>query len=156
METIFANTLMLALDWGHFIFGDHDPRFLLMVGFRTMVMFVVILVGLRLMGKRGVTQLSVFELGVIVGLGSAAGDPMFYKDVGLFSAILVFIVVIAFYHLLKYIVSRNEKMERFVEGHSTELLIDGKMLVEHIRKETLSRQEFFMQLRTSNVSHLGR
>lgn len=35
---------------------------------------------LRLSGKRGIRQLSLFELAIILCLGSAAGDPMFTKD----------------------------------------------------------------------------
>jgi uncharacterized membrane protein YcaP (DUF421 family) len=46
---------------------------------RTGIMFLVIIFGLRLLGKRGVKQLSVFELVVIIGLGSAAGDRCFTK-----------------------------------------------------------------------------
>ena len=73
--------VILNFDWENLLLGERDWQFLLMVALRTAAMFLVILIGLRMLGKRGVSQLSVFELGVIVGLGSAAGDPMFYKDV---------------------------------------------------------------------------
>ena len=77
--------------------GSEDWSFLIETGFRTLVMFTVVLIGLTILGKRGVKQLSVFELVVIIGLGSAAGDPMFYKDVGLIPAIIVFVIIISLY-----------------------------------------------------------
>jgi uncharacterized membrane protein YcaP (DUF421 family) len=66
-----------------------EVEFLPEVALRTFFMFFVILTSLRILGKRSVAQLSVFELGVIIGLGSAAGDPMFYKDVGLLPGVVV-------------------------------------------------------------------
>lgn len=85
MLDIFRN-----VEWKMLLLGEENWSFLLETAFRTLIMFIVILLGLRMLGKRGVKQLSVFELGVIIGLGSAAGDPMFYKDVGLLPGIIVF------------------------------------------------------------------
>jgi uncharacterized membrane protein YcaP (DUF421 family) len=80
--------------WKELLLGSEEWNFLPEVAIRTLVMFTIILIGLSILGKRGVKQLSVFELVVIIGLGSAAGDPMFYKDVGLIPAIIVFIIII--------------------------------------------------------------
>lgn len=49
-------------------------------------MFTILLLTLKLAGKRGVKQLSIFETVIIIALGSAAGDPMFYEDVGIVPA----------------------------------------------------------------------
>jgi uncharacterized membrane protein YcaP (DUF421 family) len=75
--------MLLSIDWGAFFIGSEDWEFLFEIGLRTFFMYIIILFGLRLLGKRGVKQLSIFELVVIISLGSAAGDPMFYKEVGL-------------------------------------------------------------------------
>lgn len=71
-----------SFDLKQILLGSEEWSFLLETVLRTSIMFLIIIFGLRLLGKRGVKQLSVFELVVIIGLGSAAGDPMFYKDVG--------------------------------------------------------------------------
>lgn len=118
-------------------------------------MFLVVLIGLRLLGKRDVSQLSVFELGVIVGLESAAGDPMFYKDVGVLSCILVFAIIVALYHLLKYIIGKNDRLDKWVEGDPVDLVCDGKLLLDHLEKEPLTKEELFSQLRSNSISHLG-
>ena len=60
------------------LLGDEDWYFIPEIMFRTLLMYLVVLIGLRVLGKRGVKQLSIFELVVIISLGSAAGDPMFY------------------------------------------------------------------------------
>ncbi|RYG40787.1 MAG: DUF421 domain-containing protein, partial [Chitinophagaceae bacterium] len=93
-----------SFSWKELLLGDQEWDFLPEVGLRTFVMFAVILIGLSILGKRGVKQLSVFELVVIIGLGSAAGDPMFYKDVGLIPAFIVFAIVISLYSLVTHYV----------------------------------------------------
>lgn len=137
------------------LFGSEKWHFLFETALRTVVMFLAILVGLRLLGKRGVKQLSVFELGVIIGLGSAAGDPMFYKDVGLLPGILVFAIVIALYKLLTLLINRSPRFERFLEGSPATLVEEGCFLVENFKQEPIARDEFFSELRLRSVSHLG-
>jgi uncharacterized membrane protein YcaP (DUF421 family) len=146
---------LLKIDWKRFLLGEEDWSFLAEVGFRTFFMFAVILIGLSILGKRGVKQLSVFELVVIIGLGSAAGDPMFYKDVGLLPALLVFILVIGLYIFVTHWVGRSKKIERLVEGKPVCLIEDGKFAIDNFSKEPLGQDEFFAELRINGVSHLG-
>ena len=94
---------IIQLDWKSLLLGSEKWEFLFETAFRTFVMFMVILLYLRLFGKRGVKQLSVFELGVIIGLGSAAGDPMFYKEVGLLPGVLVFSIVFGLYRFITFL-----------------------------------------------------
>ena len=143
------------LEWKSLLLGSESWSFLFEAGLRTFVMFLVILMYLRLLGKRGVKQLSVFELGVIIGLGSAAGDPMFYKDVGLLPGILVFSIVFGLYRLITFLINRSDKFEEFVEGTPTCILKDGRILPENFQKEPIARDEFYSQLRLHSVSHLG-
>jgi uncharacterized membrane protein YcaP (DUF421 family) len=118
-------------------------------------MFTIVLTSLRLLGKRGVKQLSVFELVVIIGLGSAAGDPMFYKDVGLLPALIVFTMVVTLYIFVTYLVGKNKKFEAVVEGKAVCLIKDGVFSIENFKKEILAQDEFFAELRLKGVSQLG-
>ena len=147
--------LLKDIDWKSLLLGEEQWNFLLEVVLRSLVMFLVIVLTLRLLGKRGVKQLSVFELGVIIGLGSAAGDPMFYKDVGLIPGILVFGIVISLYRLITFLINRNDRFEQFMEGTPTCLIQNGCFIVENFKKEPIAMDELFSQLRLKSVSHLG-
>ena len=105
-----------SFDLKQILLGSEEWSFLLETVLRTGIMFFIIIFGLRLLGKRGVKQLSVFELVVIIGLGSAAGDPMFYKDVGIMPALVVFTMIISLYSIITYIISKSKKFEKLVEG----------------------------------------
>ncbi len=144
-----------AFTWKTLLLGDQNWSFLLETALRTLIMFVIILASLRILGKRGVKQLSVFELVVIIGLGSAAGDPMFYKDVGILPALLVFILIVGLYSAITYIVGKNKKVELLIEGKSVCLIKNGAFSIENFTKEALGEDEFFSELRMQGVSQLG-
>jgi uncharacterized membrane protein YcaP (DUF421 family) len=144
-----------GFDWKQLLLGKEDWPFLIETVFRTSIMFTVILVALRLLGKRGVKQLSVFELVVIIGLGSAAGDPMFYKDVGLLPALTVFTMVVILYSTITYLIGKNKKFETIVEGKPVSLIKQGRFSIENFEKEPLGEDEFFAELRIEGVSQLG-
>jgi uncharacterized membrane protein YcaP (DUF421 family) len=143
------------MDWKSLLLGEEQWTFLGETALRTFVMFMVILLSLRLLGKRGIKQLSVFELGVIIGLGSAAGDPMFYKDVGLLPSILVFMVVVLLYRLITKMINKSRHIEQFVEGVPRLVVEDGCFIVENFRKEPIAFDELFAQLRQNHIEHLG-
>ncbi|NTS43710.1 DUF421 domain-containing protein [Flavisolibacter sp. BT320] len=146
---------LLKIEWKDLLLGSEEWSFLPETMLRTFIMFLVIMFGLRLLGKRGIKQLSVFELGVIIGLGSAAGDPMFYKDVGLLPGFIVFTIVLGLYRLITYFIQRSMHFEEFMEGDPVTILKDGCLQIKNFNKESIARDEFYAQLRLNAVSHLG-
>jgi len=142
-------------DWQKILMGEEDWLFIPEVIFRSMVMFVIALTALRILGKRGVRQLSIFELVVIITLGSAAGDPMFYKDVGILPALGVFTVIVTLYYFVTFLVGKNKKFEQLIEGKPVCLIEEGVFSIENFKKETLAHDEFFAELRIKGVSQLG-
>jgi uncharacterized membrane protein YcaP (DUF421 family) len=151
--TILQN--IAGFDVKSLLLGSEEWQFLLETMLRTVIMFILILVSLRILGKRGIKQLSVFELVVIIGLGSAAGDPMFYKDVGLLPALVVFILVISLYKLITLFIGISKKFEVLVEGKPICLIKNGMFSIDNFKKETLGEEEFFAELRLKSVSQLG-
>lgn len=141
--------------WKELLLGSEEWTFLPETVLRTFIMFIVIMVSLRLLGKRGVKQLSVFELVVIIGLGSAAGDPMFYKDVGILPALIVFTMIIILYSTITYFIGKSHQFEALIEGKPVYLIKQGKFSIENFEKEPLGEDEFFAELRMNGVSQLG-
>ena len=137
------------------LWGDLDVTFLGQIAIRTFIMFFIILVALKILGKRGVKQLSVFELVIIISLGSAAGDPMFYKEVGLIPALAVFVGVIICYKITTHLVFKFKAVEKMLEGEHLYLIDDGVFSLQNFNKEALGYDEFFAEMRQQSVSHLG-
>ena len=98
------------MNWNQLFFGQEDASFYLEIIFRTIIMFLVVVITLKISAKRQIKQLSIFEMVMIIALGSAAGDPMFYKEVGILQAVTVFLVVLLSYRFIIWLITRSEKM----------------------------------------------
>jgi uncharacterized membrane protein YcaP (DUF421 family) len=143
-------------EWQRLFISDQaSVGFLWEVLVRSIFAFVLTIGALRITGKRGVRQLSLFEFGLILVLGSAAGDATFYHDVPLLYVMVVFAVVMALYVLGNFIIDKNPRIERLMEGAPELIVIEGEIDLPAFIKASLTAQELFGQLRQYQVEHLG-
>ncbi|MBL7706668.1 MAG: DUF421 domain-containing protein [Taibaiella sp.] len=129
--------------------------FMLEIFARTILMFLLILIVLRLSGRRGVRQLTLFEVAIILGLGSAAGDPMFQEDLPVIYGVIVLFSVIVFYKLITWLASRSDRLTRLLEGSAMVIVEEGMFDIEGNRNADFSQNEFFAELRNQSIEHLG-
>lgn len=122
---------------------------------RTMIMFAFILIFLRLTGKKGVRQLSVFEVAIIISLGSAAGDPMANPEHAILPALVVFLTILLVYRSITWIASRSERFEQVLEGEPLYIIEDGMFVLTQASDQTFAKDEFFAEMRQQNIEHVG-
>ncbi|SNC74664.1 Uncharacterized membrane protein YcaP, DUF421 family [Hymenobacter gelipurpurascens] len=143
-------------DWNRILFSDDaPPLFLLEVALRCVATYLLMLGALRVTGRRGVRQLSIFELSIILGLGSAAGDAMLYHDTPLLYAAVVFAVVTALYLLFNWLTEKFPGFSDWLEGKPVLLVADGQIQLKNFRSQNLTQKELFGELRQLQVEHLG-
>ncbi len=145
-----------VFDWHRILIKELPWTFLGEVAFRTVFMFIILLTALTVSGKREVRQLSIYELVLVIGLGSAAGDPMFYDDVPLSSAVVVFIVMMGCYKLATYLSDHYGKVRNELEGKPTYVVENGRVLIKNLENEDMTREELFAGLRVESIANLGR
>lgn len=143
-----------GFSWHTVLLGEEDWSFLPEVLLRTAIMFLVATITLRIIGKRGIMQ-DIFELVTIITLGSAAGDPMFYKKVGVLPAMLVFITVIALYKIIHYWTSRSKRLTYLLEGNHVLLIKDGRFSIEAFKHTDMEADQIFADLRLEGISQMG-
>jgi uncharacterized membrane protein YcaP (DUF421 family) len=143
-----------SFDWRTLLLGEEEWSFLPQVLLRSALMFIIAIIALRLIGRRGIMQ-GVFELVLIITLGSAAGDPMFYSKVGLLPAAMVFISITLMYRITNYFVGKFEAFEHFIEGKHVRLVQDNRFVIKNFKPEELNKDEILSDLRKKGVSHLG-
>ncbi len=99
------------MDWMSIFIYDTTWSFAAEIVIRTTIMFGLIVLLLRCTGKRGIRQLTIFELTIILSLGSIAGDPMFTEDLPLIQAVLIMSIVLLLYRLCTWFTSRHKVFE---------------------------------------------
>jgi uncharacterized membrane protein YcaP (DUF421 family) len=141
-------------NWNLLLFGEDDRHFVFEVMIRSVIMFNISMATMRLLGKRGIKQ-GVFEVVVIITLGSAAGDAMFYRKVGLVPAIMVFVMIILMYKLTNYLAAQSQWFQVIIEGSPIRLVEEGTFYYEEIKKQTMAQDEYLPDLRLHGVTQIG-
>ena len=145
-----------VFDWYRIFYSENIPiSYLAEIGVRTVIMFLVLIFVLKLISKRGVKQLSVFELAILIALGSATGDPMFYHYVPVTYGIVVLLVVIFLYKIITTLTAKSKNLELILEGKPVCLLTNGRINYNNYKKIGLPYDKFFAELRLKNVAQLG-
>lgn len=145
----------MQLDFKEMFVGDLTFDFAVEIVIRTLLMFSMVLLVLRLSGKKGVRQLSLFEVAIIIAMGSAAGDPMFVKDSAIFVSLIVFAAIIGLYRIITLWASKSEKFERVIEGEPLYVIEDGRFVLLDDQSHTFAKDEFFAEMRQESIEHVG-
>ncbi len=143
------------MEFERIFLGDLSVELVLEIVLRTVVMYLYTLGLIRVLGKRGLGQLSPFELVIIVALGSAVGDPMFYADVPVLHGLIVITAVVALERALVRLTERHKRIEQLIESVPVLLVRDGELLAEALDQENLSQSEVLMGLRDKGIEFLG-
>jgi uncharacterized membrane protein YcaP (DUF421 family) len=144
-----------AFDLQRMLLGDEPPLFLLEIAVRSIVIYAYTLSLLRWIGGRSIGQLSLVEFLLVIALGSAVGDAMFYPDVPLVHCLVVITIVVLLDKALAFIVARYPLLEDVIEGQSVEIVRDGRIAWQQMRSKDIGCDELFEQLRLREVEHLG-
>ncbi len=146
---------IVAFDLQRMLIGDQPPWFLFEIIVRTTIVYAWALLLLRWLGSRTIGQLSTIEFLLVIALGSAVGDAMFYPDVPLLHALLVVTLVILLNKGLDMLVARSKRAERVLDGTPTELMRDGVVGKAFLKSRTMGISELFQELRERGIEHLG-
>lgn len=149
------DTSFRVFDFHRIFLGDLPPMFLLEIVFRTLVMYSYTVLLLRILGKRGMGQLSMLELAIIISFGSAVGDPMVGADVPILHGVVAITVVTLFQIGLERLINMNKKIEAVMEGTADLVVSDGIIQWDCMKKDNLSKEDLFRALRGKEVEHLG-
>jgi uncharacterized membrane protein YcaP (DUF421 family) len=140
---------------GRMLVGDEPPLFLLEIAVRMVIIYGYTLLLIRWIGSRSIAQLSLVEFLLVIALGSAVGDAMFYPDVPLLHCIALITVVVLLDKALSYAVARNARLEDAIEGKSIEVVRDGLIHCPALESMNFGHDELFEQLRLRSVEQLG-
>jgi uncharacterized membrane protein YcaP (DUF421 family) len=122
---------------------------------RTAVVYLVILIGLRLAGKREIGQMTVFDLVVLLLLANAVQNAMVGPDTSLTGGILAAAVLLILNAVVARLRLRWPRLRRFVEGSPTLLVLHGEVIVDHMRREGLDQETLEAALREHGVADLS-
>ncbi|SDE80364.1 Protein of unknown function [Dyadobacter soli] len=142
-------------DWQRMFVGDVPGGFYWEVVLRIAVIYIVLMVSMRLMGKRMASQLSRNEMIALVSLAAAIGVPLQAPDRGILAAVVIAVVVVLVQQSLARLATRNQRFESATQGDLTILIADSRLDLKNMKVSGITKEKAFSQLRSNGIRHLG-
>ena len=121
---------------------------------RATVMFVIVYLLLRLLGKRELGQMTPFELVTLVVMGDLIQQGITHNDFSLTGATLA-IGTFAFWGVvLGWVAYKVPRFRKALEGEPRIIIRDGVLLEENLRRDRMTRGEVEAEMRLAGIAHI--
>jgi uncharacterized membrane protein YcaP (DUF421 family) len=147
----------LSLTDFHRIFiGDVPAVFFIEVLVRTVIIYFILILAIRLMGKRMALQLNVTEMAAMVALAAAIGVPIQAPDRGILPAAVIAVVVVLSERIITRVISKNPSAEKKFQGDMNVLVEESVLNYSCMKEVAMSRSLVLQQIRAHGLDHLGK
>ena len=127
----------------------------LQIVLRTGVIYLVVLIGVRLSGKREVGQMTPFDLTLLLLLSNSVQNAMTGPDTSVMGGATAALVLLTLNFLLAEVSGLNRRFRKMVQGSPTLLIHNGECVTPHMAKEHISMDELNRALREHGVACIG-
>ena len=118
---------------------------------RTVVMYVAILISVRLMGKRQISQLQTSELVVTLLISELAVMPIQQHDDPLWNGLIPMLVLVICEIVVSLLMLKCGKFRQIVCGNPMIVIQNGKVLQDQMRRLRMSTEDLFEELRQAGA-----
>jgi uncharacterized membrane protein YcaP (DUF421 family) len=122
------------------------------IALRTTVVYGLVLVGIRLTGKREVGQMTPFDLTLLLLLSNSVQNAMTGPDTSLLGGAIAALVLLTLNFLLAEVSGMNRRFRKMIQGSPALLVHNGQCLTAHMAKEHISMDELERALREHGVA----
>lgn len=121
---------------------------------RTIIVYVFLLVGLRLAGKRELGQLNPFDLVVLLVLSNTVQNAIIGNDNSLAGGLVGAAVLLALNYGVVRFLFLHPRLDRMAEGRAVILVEDGKVRDDQLKRELVTRRELASAARRQGVTDM--
>jgi uncharacterized membrane protein YcaP (DUF421 family) len=122
------------------------------VAARTAIVYIALLLGFRLAGKREMGQMTPFDLVVILLIANAVQNAMVGPDTSVVGGLIAAAVLLTGNYALAAARDRVPWLRRAIEGEPTLLVRDGKFARKNMRREDVDEDEVMMAMREHGIN----
>ena len=113
---------------------------------RPVLVYLVLVLLLRLFGKRELAQLNPFDLVVLLSLSNTVQNAIIGDDNSVSGGIIGAFALLATNWVVVRLLFRSRRLTRVIEGHSTVLIHNGTINPQALARESLTREELLSVL----------
>ena len=122
---------------------------------RSILLYIIVLIVMRLMGKREIGQLQPFELAISIMIADLAATPMSNSGIPITNGIIPILGLLVMHLIISVCNLKSMKIRQLICGKPSILIYRGKINEKMLKKERFTINELQERLRDSNVMNLG-
>lgn len=122
---------------------------------RTILLYIVVIISIRLMGKRQISELQPSELVVTLLISDIASIPMQNTAQPLLSGFLPIIILVSCELIISTVMVKNTKFRRFVCGKPVVVINDGKIQQYEMKRLRMTTEDLIEQLRQLDIFNIS-
>jgi uncharacterized membrane protein YcaP (DUF421 family) len=138
----------------HQIFDAPSAHGAVLIAAKTTVIYLFLIVGLRLLGKRELGQMSLYDLVMIIVLGNAVQNAMINNDNTLVGGLLAATVLLVLNRLFNLLALRSKRFEHLMVGEPVLIVSNGALLARPMRHQGLTVDQVMAALREHGIEDL--
>lgn len=128
---------------------------MLITFFRAIVLYIIVLIVMRFMGKREIGQLQPFELAISIMIADLASIPMTDIGIPISNGIIPILGLLVMHLVISIINLKSLKMRQIICGKPSILIYRGRIDEKVLKRERFTITELEERLRGNNVVNLG-
>jgi uncharacterized membrane protein YcaP (DUF421 family) len=119
---------------------------------RTAAIYAVVLLGVRLSGKREVGQMTPFDLTLLLLISNAVQNAMTGPDTTLLGGVVAAATLLLMNYFVADLSGGNRRFRKLIQGQPSLLIHDGELMTAHMAKEHISMDELDRALREHGIA----
>ena len=119
---------------------------------RTSVIYLLVLIDVRLSGKREVGQMTPFDLTLLLLLSNSVQNAMTGPDTSLAGGAVAAVTLLVLNYLIANLSGMNRRFRKLIRGQPSLLVHDGQPILSHMAKEHVSMDELHRALREHGIN----
>lgn len=123
--------------------------------FRTIIVYILLLLVLRLMGKRQIGELQPSELVTTLLLSEIASQPIVDDNIPLVYGVVPVVVILSLEVIISFVVTKSQILKKVFDGTPSILIRRGVLDQKEMKKVRLSLEELIGELRLKNISDIS-
>ena len=128
---------------------------MLIVAIRTFVLYIIVLIAVRIMGKSELSKMSPFQLVIVFMIAELAAMPIDDPTTSLINGVMAIFTLMLLQVLIAFLSIKSEKFKNLVSGKPSILIEKGKLNIKELSKLRITSTDLLEQLRLENCPSLS-
>jgi uncharacterized membrane protein YcaP (DUF421 family) len=136
------------------VFNSPSPAGIAIIAGKVTIVYAFLVIGLRILGKRELGQMTIYDLVLLIVLANAVQNAMVGSDNSLVGGLVAGGVLLVWNFLFNQLMLRSKRLRRTMIGEPRLILNHGKLITAHMKAEGITKDQVMAALREHGIASI--